>query len=260
MERKIKVILADSHADFCRVCGDILIANGFEVAGSTADGNEVLRLIEQCHPDVVLMDLVLSGMDGLQVLSEAAHLSLEKWPTFIIMTCFNSEEAMRTSSKLGASFYLLKPFSYDMLVERIRQSVLEYSHQPQSAHRIPVKPERPDLETQVTKIILDVGIPAHIKGYQYLRTGIMMAINDQDVLNAVTKVLYPNIAKKYRTTSSRVERAIRHAIEVAWDRGNIDTLQSLFGYSIKTSKGKPTNSEFIAMISDNLRLSLKTAI
>lgn len=260
MERKIKVVLADSHADFSHVCCDILESSGFEIAGCTADGSEALKLIEECSPDVVLLDLVLSGMDGLQVLSEASHLCLECWPTFIIMTCFNSEEAMRTSSKLGASFYLLKPFSYDMLVERIRQSVQEHSFQPQPVHRMAAKPDRPDLETQVTKIILDVGIPAHIKGYQYLRTGIMMAISDQDVLNAITKVLYPSIAKKYHTTSSRVERAIRHAIEVAWDRGNIDTLQSLFGYSIKTSKGKPTNSEFIAMISDNLRLSLKAVI
>lgn len=260
MERKIKIVLADSHADFSHVCCDILESNGFEVAGYTADGNEALKLIEKAKPDIVLLDLVLSGMDGLQVLYEASHLSLDFWPTFIIMTCFNSEDAMRTSAKLGASFYLLKPFSYDMLMERIRQSVKEHNHQPHVSHRPSQKTECPDLETQVTKIILDVGIPAHIKGYQYLRTGIMMAISDQDVLSAITKVLYPGIAKKYHTTSSRVERAIRHAIEVAWDRGNIDTLQSLFGYSIKTSKGKPTNSEFIAMISDNLRLSLKAVI
>lgn len=264
MDKKIKVLISDSRSDFRVACSELLQYYGFEITGTASDGHEALQMIQTQQPDIVLLDVVLPGLDGIKVIKEAHKLGLSMIPKFIMLTCFDSDEILKSAVKSGASYYMLKPFDYETLCERIKQvaggdkiSEIIPVTSKLSLHK---SPSVPDLEKSVTEIILDVGVPAHIKGYQYLRTAIMMAVNDSEILNAITKVLYPSIAKEYKTTSSRVERAIRHAIEVAWDRGNIDTLHDLFGYSIKTSKGKPTNSEFVAMIADKLRLQRKSAV
>ena len=214
--------------------------------------------MSRTHPDIALIDVWLSKLDGIGVLRNARSLDWghDKKPAFILMSSVANEKIFIQATEAGADVCLLKPLNIQSLCEHI-QSLL--SHR---LHDIPVsalKNENPisDIETQVTQIIHQIGVPAHIKGYQYLRTAILLTIQDGDIINSVTKILYPSVAKKYQTTTSRVERAIRHAIEVAWDRGDVDTLNSYFGYTIQNNRGKPTNSEFIAMIADNLRLKYK---
>lgn len=251
MEKKVKVVIADANIRFCRSLSEMLTEKGFEVSATATDGSKLLEVMEETDPQVVLLDVALPIVDGFQVIREAEKR--EKPPAFIFVTGFTSEAVMRDAAHSGAAYFIPKPFDPDTLCEKIRRCV---EKEPKSVPEI-LDPSR--LEMRITEIILDVGIPAHIKGYRYLRTAITMAVSDISMMSGVTKVLYPTIARQYDTTPSRVERAIRHAIEVAWDRGNIDTLQSLFGYSVNTAKGKPTNSEFIAMIADKLRLQLKTA-
>ena len=215
----------------------------FTVAGSVGDGAEALRLARQEAPDLVLMDVLLPGLDGFGVLKQLREL--EKMPKVILVSAFCSDSVVSEAVELGASYFMFKPVERDALLDRMR--ALFSRDLPEERHPV-------ELKNLVTSVIHEIGVPAHIKGYQYLREAIMIAVDDMDVINAVTKVLYPEVAKRFGTTPSRVERAIRHAIEVAWDRGDLETLQKYFGYTVTNAKGKPTNSEFIAMIADRLVL------
>lgn len=258
MEKAIKVLLADDSDHFGKPCAAVMRAHALDVQIVAKDGRTVLNMIEQSRPDVVIMDFFLPHLDALGVLRGMQKMNLPKKPQVMIMSSFDNPNLEREALLAGADYYFLKPFDADEMSERIlalngktHADVLHHnalSSTPQSEG---------SLEMRVTEIIHQIGVPAHIKGYQYLRDAIIMAINDDDIINAVTKRLYPAVAKKHGTTSSRVERAIRHAIEVAWDRGDVDVLNSYFGYTIHNGRGKPTNSEFIAMISDRFRLQLK---
>lgn len=232
-----------------------------ETTALADDGIEALRLITETSPDIVLLELVMPKLDGLSVLRRLPETGVA--PRVIVVSGFWNERVVAESSELGASYFVPKPCDCQALVSRIRQTAASRSAPQLSARPVvqtqPQKQE-PSLEAVVTDIIHEIGVPAHIKGYQYLREAIIITINDMDAINAVTKVLYPDVAKKFNTTPSRVERAIRHAIEVAWDRGDIETLQKFFGYTVSNIKGKPTNSEFIAMIADCLSLRRKAAV
>jgi two-component system response regulator (stage 0 sporulation protein A) len=257
MDNKTRVIIADAGEEYRILLSEILASEGdFEVAGCTGDGQTAYALVLSEKPDVLLMDLILSGLDGLAVLEKLAALPDGDRPAVIIISGFSSEHTLAEASNLGASYFMQKPCDIPALLARIR--TVSGKSRPAgiaagSGIRPPARQEQ-SLESVVTEIIHEIGVPAHIKGYQYLREAIILAINDMDIINAVTKVLYPTVAKKYATTPSRVERAIRHAIEVAWDRGDLETLQKFFGYTVSNIKGKPTNSEFIAMIADRLSL------
>ena len=251
MDRR-KIVIADISEDFRRIFRDAVGAEeDMEVVGATGDGGELLRLIGEKKPDVVVMDLVLSGVDGLSVLRELGKIR----PRVLVLSSFSGSALAEQAAADGADYLMLKPCRIPTLLERIRQLASEGDAEENA------KEERPDqkLERQITGIIHEIGVPAHIKGYQYLREAIRLAVEDMDVINAVTKILYPSVAKKFATTASRVERAIRHAIEVAWDRGDLETLQKYFGYTVSNTKGKPTNSEFIAMIADRISLDMEKA-
>lgn len=215
-------------------------------------GDEALRMIESGSYDIVVADLWMDGIDGLHLIRQTHALGLELPPAFVILVPMPSASSYMDANRAGAMLCIPKPVDHAALREGIDTLCRnrDMTTQTETSHE-------EDMEAQVTKIIHQIGVPAHIKGYQYLRTAILMTIQDSDIINSVTKVLYPSVAKKYQTTTSRVERAIRHAIEVAWDRGDLDTLNSYFGYTIQNSRGKPTNSEFIAMIADNMRLKYK---
>ncbi len=255
MEQNIKILIADENADFRRSCRSNLTGLGYKQIEEAVNGEDALYKIDQCHPDVVLTDIWLSKLDCVQVIKGAQLLNLrpEGVPAFMVYSVVNNQTMFAEATEAGADFCMLRPIDYKQLDERIRRICAVRC----AGRRSGLRDREPDLETQVTKVIHQIGVPAHIKGYQYLRTAIMLTIEDSDIINSVTKILYPSVAKKYATTSSRVERAIRHAIEVAWDRGDVETLNSYFGYTIQNNRGKPTNSEFIAMIADNLRLQNK---
>ena len=249
MEHQARVLLADAGEEFRILLQQTIEDTGeFEVVGSVGDGTQVLPLVEQYRPQLLILDVVLPGMDGFGVVRQIKAMGDEA-PTVIITSSFCSQEMVQRAMDLGVYFFLPKPVSEDSLLEHMRAAV--------SCGEERDVPHAPALEGQVTAIIHEIGVPAHIKGYQYLREAIMIAVNDMDVINAVTKVLYPEVAKRFATTPSRVERAIRHAIEVAWDRGDLETLQHYFGYTVNSAKGKPTNSEFIALIADRLQLQMK---
>lgn len=259
MENSIKILIADENIGFRSECREMLITRGFTRVDEASNGEDALQKIGKYHPDVVLLDIWLSKLDGIQLIKGARSLSYrpDNPPAFIVLTSVKSLDIINDVGEAGADYCMIKPFDYNGLYERIikvNKARLPDIMTPRIT--TPAKPNN-DLEAQVTKIIHQIGVPAHIKGYQYLRTAILMTIDDSDIINSVTKILYPSVAKKYQTTSSRVERAIRHAIEVAWDRGDVDTLNSYFGFTIQNNRGKPTNSEFIAMIADNLRISNK---
>ncbi|MCD8240532.1 MAG: sporulation transcription factor Spo0A [Oscillospiraceae bacterium] len=255
METNITVLLADASEDFCTLLRRTLEEEGdIAVTGTATDGVQALSLLHETQPDVLLLDLILPMLDGLGVLQRLSETDCA--PATIVMSAFYSEQMVTKSAALGAYYFIPKPCDMQALAGAIRQSVaIPEVHPPVFAA---ATPEEAALESAVTEIIHEIGVPAHIKGYQYLREAIMITIQDMDVINAVTKVLYPAVAKKFGTTPSRVERAIRHAIEVAWDRGDIETLQKFFGYTVSNIKGKPTNSEFIAMIADCLSLRRKS--
>lgn len=257
MEKAVKVLLADDSEHFGKPCAAVMRAHSLEVQVVMKDGRQVLNLIEQSRPDVVIMDFFLPHLDAIGVLRGMQRLHLAKRPQVMIMSSFDNPNLEREALLAGADYYFLKPFDADEMAERIL--TLNGKSRVNPIQRNPAQSMQTggSLEMRVTEIIHQIGVPAHIKGYQYLRDAIIMAINDDDIINAVTKRLYPAVAKKHATTSSRVERAIRHAIEVAWDRGDVDVLNSYFGYTIHNGRGKPTNSEFIAMISDRFRLQLK---
>ena len=261
MDQRIKVLIADENNDFRHAIRENLIRAGIDVVDETDSGFDVLTKIKRSTPDVVIIDVWLPSLDAVQVIKKSKTLfqNPANIPDFIVISYCSNPNIFAEAIEAGAAYCMGKPFEYATLIERIariyknRQS----AYKNQIMNGIQYAQEPSDLESQVTEIIHRIGVPAHIKGYQYLRTAIMMTVEDNDLINAVTKVLYPAVAKKYQTTSSRVERAIRHAIEVAWDRGDIDTLNAFFGYTIQNERGKPTNSEFIAMIADNMRLKNK---
>ena len=250
MSRKISVLLADSSDYFAVPCANVMKSHGLEVTLTEKDGKTVLEALTKQKYDVVLMDIFLPRLDALGVLEGLAQADLPHRPLVMVMSNFDNPNLEREAMAAGADYYFLKPFDAAAIARRIQS--LCGDHAEAAMRRTPS-----NLEMQVTEIIHQIGVPAHIKGYQYLRDAILMAIEDDSIINAVTKRLYPAVAKKHGTTSSRVERAIRHAIEVAWDRGDVDTLTAYFGYTIHNERGKPTNSEFIAMISDKFRLQLK---
>ena len=258
MENHVKMLITEQAAEFHREDAKILNDYGFDLHFCQKDGIQVLNAINEVNPDVVVLDLFMPSMDGIGVVASAMEKP-GKHPMFIVLSNFDSSVLEKEVMSAGASYFVLRPYNVKELASRILH--LKGSCQP-SAGGKPVAShsiQGQSIEIQVTDILHQIGVPAHIKGYHYLRDSILMSIENPEIINAVTKQLYPAVAKKYETTSSRVERAIRHAIEVAWDRGAVDILNSYFGYTIHTSRGKPTNSEFIAMISDKLRLEMKSA-
>ncbi|MDF2713653.1 MAG: spo0A [Paenibacillus sp.] len=265
MLQKIEVLLADDNREFTNLLSEFISEqDDMVVAGVAYNGNEVLTYIEQNNkaPDVLILDIIMPHLDGLGVLEKLREMNLNPQPKIIMLTAFGQENITQKAVQLGASYYILKPFDMEILTNRIRQLVMNTSpmtsHISSKPNVVPITKGR-NLDANITSIIHEIGVPAHIKGYQYLREAITMVYNNIEILGAITKTLYPAIADKYKTTPSRVERAIRHAIEVAWTRGNIDSISHLFGYTINISKSKPTNSEFIAMVADKLRIEHKVS-
>ena len=261
---KLNVAVADDNERMVEVLGQIIEEDAdLKLVGKAHNGEELCNLIQEKEPDVVVLDIIMPKMDGLAVMEHFAHDSkLKKIPSFIVVSAVGKERITEDAFSLGADYYVLKPFDNKMLLNRIKHArragerrMREISRQTERTEekQVPVR----NLETDVTNIIHEIGVPAHIKGYQYLRDAIILSVNDMEMLNSITKILYPTIAKRHQTTASRVERAIRHAIEVAWSRGKMDTIDELFGYTVSTGKGKPTNSEFIALIADKIRLEYK---
>ena len=263
METKTRILIVDSNPEFCRLLKELMNKQpDMEVVGTAADGFEALALVTEQLPDVLLMDLVLPRLDGLEVLRRlpetGAHCAV------VVLSGFYNGKVVADCSALGADYFISKPCDTQALLDRIRElmgvpgkGLYAAGVDCRRLDPTPAEQSSADLEALVTDIIHEIGVPAHIKGYQYLREAIILTINDMEMINAVTKVLYPEVARKFNTTPSRVERAIRHAIEVAWDRGDIEVLQKYFGYTVSNIKGKPTNSEFIAMIADSLTLRRK---
>ena len=260
---KLNVAIADDNTKMTDMLGQMIEEDkDLELVGKAHNGEEICSIIKDKEPDVVVLDIIMPKMDGLSVMEKFSHdANVKKVPVFIVLSAVGQERITEDAFSLGADYYVLKPFDNTTLLNRIKhirklgdRRVREISRSNHAENRKP-QPER-NLETDVTNIIHEIGVPAHIKGYQYLRDAIIMCVNDMDLLNSITKALYPSIAKKYVTTPSRVERALRHAIEVAWSRGKMDTIYSLFGYTINSGKGKPTNSEFVALIADKIRLEL----
>ena len=252
MGQKINVLIADDNKEFCEILQEYLTGNEeFEVTGIAYNGHETLKLIREKEPDVVVLDIIMPHLDGIGVLEKLNSLELSFRPKVIILTTLGQEFMTQRTVELGADYYILKPFDLKVLGTRIRQLA---NGQSTTVHP-PVKSK--NLDVEVTRIIHQMGVPAHIKGYQYLRDAILLDIDEVSLLGAITKELYPMIAEKYQTTPSRVERAIRHAIELAWDRGNVEMMNRFFGYTINVERGKPTNSEFIAMVADKLRMQTK---
>ena len=248
MEEKTRIVLGDAADGFRQMLAEALdMEEGIQVVGQTGSGEELLALVAAHRPQVVVLDLVLGGMDGIEVLEQMGP----QRPRVLVLSAFAQSAFNDRLPALGVDYFMLKPCRLESLMGRIRQLSTLTAEDTVSQVE---ESDRQKLEVTITSIIHDIGVPAHIKGYQYLREAISLAVEDMDVINAVTKVLYPAVAKKYATTASRVERAIRHAIEVAWDRGDLETLQKYFGYTVSNSKGKPTNSEFIAMIADRISL------
>ncbi len=253
MENNAKILICTENAEERKSLVTGLQAHGFCAVDSTDAPDRALRMIEKDGYDILITDLWMSGTDGIGLIRACTETKTERLPAFILLSPINKPGILIEASEAGADICLLKPVELSTLIGHIRSLAKGRTGGTDGLGHA----QSADLEAQVTKVIHQIGVPAHIKGYQYLRFAILMTIDDSDVINSVTKVLYPTVAKKYQTTTSRVERAIRHAIEVAWDRGDVDTLNSYFGYTIQNSRGKPTNSEFIAMIADNLRLKYK---
>lgn len=258
----LDVAIGDDNERILEVLGELINTDkDLSLVGKANNGEEMYQIIKNKEPDVVLLDLIMPKMDGLSVMEEVIrNKTIKKIPQFIVITAVGQERITEDAFRKGASYYILKPFQNETVLNRIKYLRQEVQKDNDLInHTMMNVKEAPEekLENIVTNMIHEIGIPAHIKGYHYLRDAIMMAVEDMDVLNAITKILYPTVAKKHQTTSSRVERAIRHAIEVAWSRGKIDILDELFGYTISNGKGKPTNSEFIALVADTIRLEQK---
>ena len=261
MEGKLSVVVADDNERIVSLLSDLLSTDeDIDIVGTAKNGQEAYDVIRKEKPDVVLLDIIMPKLDGLSVMEKInKDDTLDKHPAFVVMSAVGQEAITEDAFNLGANYFIMKPFDHESLMSRMKQLKSPghmLGNQCKIASMITKMPEmnKNDLEIVVTEFIHEVGVPAHIKGYQYLRDAIIMTVNDSQMLGAITKILYPEIAKKHKTTSSRVERAIRHAIEVAWSRGKLETIEGMFGYTINMGKGKPTNSEFIALISDKIRL------
>ncbi|EJA6915351.1 TPA: sporulation transcription factor Spo0A [Clostridioides difficile] len=261
---KIKIVLADDNKDFCQVLKEYLSnEDDIDILGIAKDGIEALDLVKKTQPDLLILDVIMPHLDGLGVIEKLNTMDIPKMPKIIVLSAVGQDKITQSAINLGADYYIVKPFDFVVFINRIRELVSNRVTQVEPKPR-PVQETQMtrsdfvknvgNIETEITNIIHEIGVPAHIKGYSYLREAIKMVIDNVELLGAVTKELYPSIAKKFNTTPSRVERAIRHAIEVAWSRGKVDTINQLFGYTVHNTKGKPTNSEFIAMIADKLRL------
>ena len=268
MKDKIKVLIADDNFDFAStIASYIEMQDDMEMLSIAIDGQEAFEKIKELKPDVVLLDMIMPHVDGIGVLEKLNAIGI--MPICIMISAVGQDAITAKAIELGAKYYMVKPFDMELAMKRVRELAIKNGTIKVSP--IPKEIKSPyisienvsskdtNVEAKVTNIIHEVGVPAHIKGYQYLRDGIMMVIEDVEVINQITKSLYPDLAKKYKTTPSRVERAIRHAIEVAWNRGQIEATERIFGYTVNANKGKPTNSEFIAMIADKLRLEMKSA-
>lgn len=262
---KIRVCIADDNRELVNLLNEyIKDQDDMEVVGNAYNGQECLNIVEEKKPDVLILDIIMPHLDGLAVLEKLNETGLKGNTNIIMLTAFGQEDVTKKAVELGASYYILKPFDMDTLLNKVREisgkTRTSFIQQPKSTYQLH-KPSSKgfNLDASITNIIHEIGVPAHIKGYLYLREAITMVYNDIELLGSVTKVLYPDIAKKFNTTASRVERAIRHAIEVAWSRGNIESISNLFGYTVSHSKAKPTNSEFIAMVADKLRIENKVS-
>ena len=255
MEKKLKIIVADESTELGQSCARAFKGYGMDVSLCEKDGRAVLNKIKNDKPDVVLADVFMPNLDILGVLEELKEEKGIK-PMVVAMSSFDNQRLEKELIEAGVGYDFIKPVDINNMAERI----INLSHWKNDKAPLIVKNSLitdSELEMKITEIIHEIGVPAHIKGYHYLREAIILSVKNSEIINSVTKLLYPTVAKSHSTTASRVERAIRHAIEVAWDRGDIDVLNSYFGYTIQNDRGKPTNSEFIAMISDKLRLELK---
>jgi len=254
-KKAIRLLIADDNKEFCDLLKEFIAQqDDLDLVGIAYNGLETLEMILEHNPDIVVLDIIMPHLDGIGVLEKLAYGVAVNRPKIIVLTAFGQENITQQAVELGADYYILKPFDFNVLAARIRQlsdglAVSQYI--------APSKPKSMDIA--VTNIIHEMGVPAHIKGYHYLRDAILQVINEVNLLGAVTKELYPMIADKFNTTPSRVERAIRHAIELAWDRGNVEMMTKFFGYTIDLERGKPTNSEFIAMVADKLRIEAKVS-
>ncbi len=260
--QNVKVLIADDNKRIVNLLKEAITKESdMEVVGTAADGEEALKQIEEYQPDVVLLDLIMPKVDGLGVMEKLKKSEGGHNPKIIVVSAVSQESVTENAFELGASYYILKPFDTKMVVSRTRAVAVHNESDNHVINTVFAPGNRTtkinNLEADVTNIIHEIGVPAHIKGYQYLRDAIIMSVNDTEMLGSITKRLYPTIAKNNKTTSSRVERAIRHAIEVAWSRGKMDTIEELFGYTVSSGKGKPTNSEFVALIADKIRLEYK---
>lgn len=256
MEKKIKILIADDTNELGQNCAKTFKAYGMDAQTCEKDGKKLLFKIKTDKPDVVLADVFMPNLDILGVLNGVNELPSKEQPMIMAISSFDNQRLEKEMLNAGISYYFLKPFDINTMAQRIIQLSGWKSQKTPMVLKDNVVTD-PELELMITEIIHQIGVPAHIKGYHYLREAIILSVKNSDIVNSVTKLLYPTVAKNHGTTASRVERAIRHAIEVAWDRGDIDVLNSYFGYTIQNERGKPTNSEFIAMIADKLRLKLK---
>ena len=256
--KKIKVCIVDDNRELVNLLEDFIDSQeDMEVAGISHNGQDCLEMLGNIDPDVLVLDIIMPHLDGLAVLEKMKELNKPHLPNVIMLTAFGQEDVTKKAVDLGASYFILKPFDMEHLASQIRQvsgTTSSSVRKSSTVYRSQTEAKPKNLDASITSIIHEIGVPAHIKGYMYLREAISMVYNDIELLGSITKVLYPDIAKKFNTTASRVERAIRHAIEVAWSRGNIESISSLFGYTVSMTKAKPTNSEFIAMVADKLRL------
>ena len=256
MGEDINVLIADGNTEMSAKLRDFLSKQkDFVVQGTVDNGVDAIDKIAEEKPDIVILEMLLPKIDGIGVLKAVQSKKIEKRPVFLVLSSLSQDMMIREAISLGAYCFMLKPFDFSILTERIRRIVKKERSVKVVERNRSINDE--NLEKEITNIMQDIGVPAHIRGHQYLREAIMLSIHNQDLLGAVTKSLYPTVAVTYNTTPSRVERAIRHAIEVAWSRGRLDTLQNVFGYTINVTKGKPTNSEFIAMIADKMKLEMK---
>lgn len=258
MTGKIKILIGDDSAQYGVFCASSLRSMGFFVITRQKDGMVIYDAIRSEQPDVVMIDAVMPGLDGIELIKKVMASGYKK-PMFIVTSAYENSFIENQVMSAGASYFMLKPFDVKTLGDRIK-SMLDIDTDINSESTLSQRKGSPNLEIIVTDIIHKIGVPAHIKGYHYLREAIIASVNDKEMLESVTKLLYPAVAKKFSTTPSRVERAIRHAIEIAWDRGDVDTLNSFFGYTINVGKGKPTNSEFIALITDKICLKYKSLV
>ncbi|EYE87434.1 chemotaxis protein CheY [Fervidicella metallireducens AeB] len=261
---KIRIVIADDNKEFSSILSEYLSGQSdFEVVGVAKDGIEAVKLVSNYQPHVLVLDIIMPHLDGLGVLEKINSMTDIPMPKVIVLSAVGQDKITQRAINLGAEYYVVKPFDMEIFIKRIRQMFSSSQGVNEVRRNTLIVQEQPtfnksnSLEAEITSIIHEIGVPAHIKGYLYLREAIQMVVNDVELLSAVTKELYPSIAKKYNTTASRVERAIRHAIEVAWARGQVETINRIFGYTIHNDKGKPTNSEFIAMVADKLRLKQK---